>query len=75
MDQQLINIIMMAATVTEISRFKKKFPHTEQKLKYGIIIPTRNETKVVGNLIDSIPDGSKFTVRELGIYRVSPIFE
>lgn len=33
---------------------KKKFPHTEQKLKYGIIIPTRNETKVVGNLIDSI---------------------
>lgn len=33
---------------------KKKFPHTEKKLKYGIIIPTRNETKVVGNLIDSI---------------------
>lgn len=33
---------------------KKKFPHTEEKLKYGVIIPTRNETKVVGNLIDSI---------------------
>ena len=33
---------------------KKKFPHSEEKLKYGVIIPTRNETRVVGNLIDSI---------------------
>lgn len=33
---------------------KKKYPHTEEKLKYGIIIPARNEEKVVGNLIESI---------------------
>lgn len=33
---------------------KKKFPKTEEKLKYGIIIPTRNEEAVVANLIDSI---------------------
>lgn len=34
--------------------FCKKFPETEQKLKYGCIIPARNEELVVGNLIDSI---------------------
>lgn len=33
---------------------KKKFPHTDTKLKYGIIIPARNEESVVGNLIDSV---------------------
>ena len=30
---------------------KKKFPKTDKKLKYGIIIPARNEEKVVANLI------------------------
>ncbi len=34
--------------------FKKKFPAAEVKLRYGIIIPARNEEAVVGNLIDSI---------------------
>lgn len=33
---------------------KKKFPKTDIKHKYGIIIPARNEEKVVGNLIESI---------------------
>ncbi len=33
---------------------KKKFPKTEKKLKYGIIIPARNEEKVIGNLIESV---------------------
>lgn len=33
---------------------KKTYPHTENKLKYGIIIPARNEEAVVGNLIDSV---------------------
>ena len=33
---------------------KKKYPKTEDKKKYGIIIPARNEDKVVGNLIKSI---------------------
>ena len=35
--------------------FKKKtFPHTEQKLRYGVIIPARNEEAVVSKLIESI---------------------
>lgn len=35
--------------------FKKKtYPHTNEKLRYGIIIPARNEEAVVGNLIESI---------------------
>ena len=33
---------------------KKRFPETEKKLRYGILIPTRNEENVVANLIDSI---------------------
>jgi len=33
---------------------RKTFPKTEEKLKYGIIIPARNEEKVVCNLIESI---------------------
>lgn len=33
---------------------KKRFPKTEEKLRYGILIPTRNEEKVVGKLIESI---------------------
>ncbi len=34
--------------------FKKKtYPHTEGKLRYGIIIPARNEEAVVGQLIES----------------------
>ena len=32
----------------------KKYPHTDVINKYGIIIPARNEEKVVGNLIESI---------------------
>lgn len=33
---------------------RKKFPKTDEKLKYGIIIPARNEAAVVGNLIKSV---------------------
>lgn len=33
---------------------RKKFPKTDEKLKYGIIIPARNEEAVVGNLIESV---------------------
>lgn len=33
---------------------KKRFPETEEKLKYGLIIPARNEEAVVGKLIESI---------------------
>ncbi len=33
---------------------KKKYPPVEEKLKYGLIIPARNEEAVVGNLIKSM---------------------
>ena len=43
------------AVFAAIGLFKKRvFPKTEQKLKYGIVIPARNEGNVVGNLVDSI---------------------
>lgn len=32
----------------------KKYPETEEKLKYGVIISARNEEKVIGRLIKSI---------------------
>ncbi len=32
----------------------KKYPATEERLKYGIIISARNEEKVIGKLIESI---------------------
>ena len=34
--------------------FKKKYPETEKKYKYGLIIPARNEEAVVSKLIESI---------------------
>lgn len=35
--------------------FKRKtYPSTDVRLKYGLIIPARNEEAVVGNLIKSI---------------------
>ena len=33
---------------------RKTFPATDKKLKYGIIIPARNEEAVVANLIESV---------------------
>lgn len=33
---------------------KKKYPKTEEKRKYGIVVSARNEEKVIGNLIASI---------------------
>lgn len=32
----------------------KKFPHTDEQLRYGVVIGARNEEKVIGALIDSI---------------------
>ncbi len=37
---------------------KKTFPKTNKKLKYGVIIPARNEEAVVGSLIESIKKSS-----------------
>lgn len=37
---------------------RKKFPQTDQKLRYGIIIPARNEEKVVANLIKSVQNSN-----------------
>lgn len=33
---------------------KKKFPKSDKKLKYAVVIAARNEEKVVGNLISSV---------------------
>lgn len=33
---------------------KKKFPHTEDKRKYGIVVSARNEETVIANLIESV---------------------
>ena len=33
---------------------RKRFEATDEKLKYGVIIPTRNEEAVVASLIKSI---------------------
>ena len=32
----------------------KKYPHTERKNRYGLIIPAKNEEAVIGALIDSV---------------------
>ena len=49
---------------------KKKFPETEKKLRYGILIPTRNEENVVANLIDSIKK-SNYPQENLHIFVVA----
>lgn len=48
----------------------KKFPKTEEKLKYGIIIPARNEEKVVADLINSIKS-NKYPQEKLHIFVIA----
>lgn len=48
----LVSHFFLLAIVGAIG--KKRFPKAEKKLKYGIIIPARNEEAVVGALIESI---------------------
>lgn len=51
--------------------FKRKtYPHTDEKLKYGIIIPARNEEAVVGQLIDSIKR-NKYPQDKLHIFLIA----
>ncbi len=48
-------MLLHYAVFTIVGMFaKKKFPKTEERLRYGIIISGRNEEKVIGKLIDSI---------------------
>lgn len=49
---------------------KKRFPHTDEKLKYGLIIPARNEEAVVGNLIKSIQK-NKYPQDKLEIFVIA----
>ncbi|MBQ7642263.1 MAG: glycosyltransferase, partial [Clostridia bacterium] len=37
---------------------RKTFPKTQEKLKYGVIIPARNEEEVVGQLIESVKNNN-----------------
>lgn len=56
---------------TVIGIFKrKKFPPTQTKLKYGIIIGARNEESVIGELIDSI-QASDYPQDKLQIFIVA----
>lgn len=51
----LVTLIFAHQVVFYISGlFKKKYPESENKLSYGILICARNEEKVIGNLISSI---------------------
>ncbi|MBR1676456.1 MAG: glycosyltransferase family 2 protein [Clostridia bacterium] len=79
----IANIVLMAITAI-LSLFvvhyivfgvvgifaKRKFPKTDEKLKYGLIIPARNEELVVGNLIDSIKK-SKYPQDKLQIFVIA----
>ena len=49
---------------------KKKFPETEKKLKYGIIIGARNEELVIGGLLDSI-NNSDYPKDKLQVFVVA----
>lgn len=49
---------------------RKRFPHTEEKLKYGLIIPARNEEAVVGKLIESI-QRAKYPQDKLHIFLIA----
>ena len=52
----LLGLIMVHFFVFGVAGvfFKKKYPETEKKNKYGLIIPARNEENVVAGLIESI---------------------
>ena len=47
--------------------FKKKYPESENKLSYGILICARNEEAVIGNLINSIR-ANNYDQKKLKIY-------
>ena len=56
---------------TVIGIFKKRrFPSTEEKKKYGIIISARNEEAVIGALIDSI-HASRYPQDKLQVFVVA----
>ena len=56
---------------TVIGIFKKRrFPSTEEKKKYGIIISARNEEAVIGALIDSI-HASRYPQEKLQVFVVA----
>ena len=50
--------------------FKKRFPKTEEKLKYGVVISARNEEAVVGNLIESVKN-CKYPQDKLQIFVIA----
>lgn len=49
---------------------KKKYPVTDKKLKYGVIIGARNEESVIGELLDSIAD-SDYPKENLRVFVVA----
>lgn len=49
---------------------KKKFPHTEDKRKYGIVVSARNEEAVISHLIESVKK-SKYPQENLQVFVVA----
>jgi len=49
----LLNLHKVFYTVIALF-YKPKFPETEKRHKFCVVIPARNEEKVIGNLIDSL---------------------
>ena len=49
---------------------RKTFPKAQEQLKYGLIIPARNEEKVVGNLIKSIQQ-NRYPQEKLHIFVIA----
>lgn len=50
--------------------FNKKYPKTEKKLRYGVVIPARNEEKVLANLIKSIK-ASSYPADKLEVFLIA----
>ena len=47
--------------------FNKKYPKADKKLRYGLVIPARNEEKVIANLIKSI-QASSYPAEKLEVF-------
>ena len=50
--------------------FNKKYPKAEKKLRYGLVIPARNEEKVIANLIKSV-QASSYPQDKLEIFLIA----
>lgn len=50
----VLNSFLLLYTVMGFLMKAKKYPETDKRFRYAVVISARNEEKVIGNLIDSI---------------------